>query len=38
MIIQPFWRSIFRHYVPGLVNAEMHPQLEIPVDRIAHAA
>ncbi|WP_321186382.1 hypothetical protein [Aliiruegeria sabulilitoris] len=29
VIIQPYWRSTFRHYVEGLVNAEMHPQFEI---------
>ena len=29
VIIQPYWRSTFRHHVAGLVNAEMHPQFEI---------
>jgi peptide/nickel transport system substrate-binding protein len=29
VIVQPYWRSLYRHHVPGLVNAEMHPQFEI---------
>jgi len=26
--IQPYWRSLYRHYVEGLVNVEMHPTFE----------
>ena len=29
VIVQPYWRSLYRHYVEGLVGAEMHPQFEI---------
>jgi peptide/nickel transport system substrate-binding protein len=34
VIIQPYWRSLYRHNKPGLVNAEMHPGFEIHVDQI----
>jgi peptide/nickel transport system substrate-binding protein len=27
--IQPYWRSLFRHYRSGVVNAEMHPKFEL---------
>jgi peptide/nickel transport system substrate-binding protein len=36
--IQPFWRSVYRHHVPGIVNAEMHPQFEIHLEKLAFAA
>jgi peptide/nickel transport system substrate-binding protein len=29
--LQPYWRSLFRHYRPGVLNAEMHPKFEINV-------
>ena len=29
VIIQPYWRTLYRHTTPGLINAEMHPQFEI---------
>jgi len=29
--LQPYWRSLFRHYRPGVINAEMHPKFEINV-------
>ncbi|WP_425100663.1 ABC transporter substrate-binding protein [Tropicibacter sp. S64] len=29
VIIQPYWRSLYRHYKPGVVGAEMHPSFEI---------
>ncbi len=29
--LQPYWRSLFRHYKPGIVNADMHPKFEINV-------
>ena len=38
VIVQPFWRSIYRHYVDGLVGAEMHPQFEIRYQSIGWAA
>ncbi len=38
VIIQPYWRSIYKHYVEGLVNAEMHPQFEIRYQSIGWSA
>jgi peptide/nickel transport system substrate-binding protein len=29
--LQPYWRSLFRHYKPSVVNAEMHPKYEINI-------
>ncbi|RMA42409.1 ABC transporter substrate-binding protein [Rhodophyticola porphyridii] len=29
--LQPYWRSLFRHHVPGVINADMHPKFEINV-------
>ncbi|MEM7723963.1 MAG: ABC transporter substrate-binding protein [Pseudomonadota bacterium] len=29
--LQPYWRSLFRHYKPGVINAAMHPKFEINV-------
>ncbi len=29
VIIQPYWRSLYRHFRPGVVGAEMHPSFEI---------
>ncbi len=29
VIIQPYWRSIYRHYTDRVVGAEMHPSFEI---------
>ncbi|QBY00539.1 ABC transporter substrate-binding protein [Rhodophyticola sp. CCM32] len=29
--LQPYWRKLFRHYQPGVINAEMHPKFEINV-------
>jgi peptide/nickel transport system substrate-binding protein len=34
VIIQPYWRSTFRHYRPGLVGAEQHPTFEIHVYKL----
>lgn len=28
---QPYWRSLYRHARPGVLNAEMHPKFEINV-------
>ena len=38
VIIQPYWRSLYRHYVSGLVGAEMHPQFEIRYQSIGWEA
>ncbi|MDP6967795.1 MAG: ABC transporter substrate-binding protein [Gammaproteobacteria bacterium] len=37
VVIQPYWRSLYRHYVDGLVGAEMHPTFEIHVHNIGWA-
>ncbi len=29
VLIQPYWRSLFRHARPGIHNAEMHPTFEV---------
>ncbi len=29
VIIQPYWRALYRHFRPGVVGAEMHPSFEI---------
>ena len=29
VLIQPYWRSLFRNMRPGIVNAEMHPTFEV---------
>lgn len=29
VIVQPYWRSLYRHYRPGVIGAEMHPSFEI---------
>lgn len=34
VIIQPFWRSIYRHHKPGLLGAEMHPSYEVHVYKL----
>ncbi len=36
--IQPYWRSLFRHYSPGIVNAGMHPKFEINVHYLGFSA
>ncbi len=38
VIIQPYWRSLYRHYAPGVVGAEMHPAFEIHVHKLGFAA
>jgi peptide/nickel transport system substrate-binding protein len=38
VIIQPYWRSTFRHYRPGLVGAEQHPTFEIHVYKLGLSA
>ncbi|SEO18338.1 peptide/nickel transport system substrate-binding protein [Salinihabitans flavidus] len=34
VVIQPFWRSTYRHYRPGIVGAEQHPTFEIHVYKL----
>ena len=31
VILQPYWRSLFRHHTDNVVNANMHPKFEINV-------
>ncbi|NDR55801.1 ABC transporter substrate-binding protein [Aliiruegeria sabulilitoris] len=38
VIIQPYWRSTFRHAKPEVVGAEMHPLFDIHVARLGWAA
>lgn len=38
VVIQPYWRSIYRHYRPGVVGAEMHPTFEIHVSKLGFSA
>lgn len=38
VVVQPYWRSIFRHYRPGVVGADMHPTFEIHVTKLGFAA
>lgn len=37
VIKQPYWRSLYRHFRPGLVGASMHPTFEIHVNDIGFA-
>jgi len=38
VIIQPYWRSIYRHFKANVLNAEMHPSFEIHVHKLALSA
>ncbi|PIL19502.1 hypothetical protein P775_15290 [Puniceibacterium antarcticum] len=38
VIIQPYWRSLFRHFRPGVIGAEMHPSFEIHPYKLGFAA
>ncbi|MFZ5963811.1 ABC transporter substrate-binding protein [Thalassococcus sp. BH17M4-6] len=38
VIIQPYWRSIYRHHRENVVGAEMHPTFEIHVAKLGFAA
>ncbi|MBT9383172.1 ABC transporter substrate-binding protein [Pseudooceanicola sp. CBS1P-1] len=33
VMVQPYWRSLFRHMKPDVMGAEMHPALEMHYDR-----
>ena len=34
VIIQPFWRSIYRSYREGVMGFEMHQALEMHMDKV----
>ncbi|WP_397543168.1 ABC transporter substrate-binding protein [Roseovarius salis] len=38
VIIQPYWRALYTHHVPGLLNAGKHPSHEIHLYAIGFAA
>lgn len=38
VIIQSYWRSLYRHFRPGVVGADMHPSFEIHVHKLGLAA
>ncbi|MEL7099504.1 MAG: ABC transporter substrate-binding protein [Pseudomonadota bacterium] len=38
VVVQPYWRSIFRHHKEGIVGGDMHPTFEIHVAKLGFAA
>jgi peptide/nickel transport system substrate-binding protein len=38
VIIQPYWRSIYRHHKDTVVGAQMHPTFEIHVSKLGFSA
>lgn len=38
VVIQPYWRSIYRHHKANVIGAEMHPTFEIHVYKLGLAA
>ncbi len=38
VIVQPYWRSTFRHYTEKVIGGEQHPTFEIHVSKLALAA
>jgi peptide/nickel transport system substrate-binding protein len=38
VVLQPYWRSVYRHYKSNVVGAEMHPTFEIHVVNLGFAA
>ncbi len=38
VIIQPYWRSIYRHHKANVIGAEMHPTFEIHIYKLGLAA
>ena len=38
VVIQPYWRSTYRHARPGIVGAEQHPTFEIHVYKLGLSA
>ncbi len=33
VMIQPYWRSLFRHAKPNVMGADMHPTFEIHMQK-----
>lgn len=38
VVVQPYWRSIYRHHKENIIGAEMHPTFEIHVTKLGFAA
>ncbi|WP_299410854.1 ABC transporter substrate-binding protein [uncultured Roseobacter sp.] len=38
VVIQPYWRSVYRHHKESVIGAEMHPTFEIHVSKLGYAA
>ncbi len=38
VILQPYWRSTFRHYRENVTGAEMHPTFEIHAYKLGLAS
>ena len=38
VIIQPFWRKLYRNFKPGVIGAEMHPSFEIHAYKLGFSA
>lgn len=38
VIIQPYWRALYRHFKPGVTGAEMHPSFEIHLYKLGLSA
>ncbi len=38
VVIQPYWRSTYRHHKENVIGAEMHPTFEIHVYKLGWAA
>jgi len=38
VVIQPYWRSTYRHFVDGLVGVDMHPTFEMHLYKYGFAA
>lgn len=38
VVIQPYWRSIYRHHKGNVAGAEMHPTFEIHVSKLGFSA
>ena len=38
VVVQPYWRAVYRHHAPNVVGAEMHPTFEIRAAELGFAA
>ncbi|MFK7744360.1 MAG: ABC transporter substrate-binding protein [Roseobacter sp.] len=38
VVIQPYWRSIYRHHKANVIGADMHPTFEIHVTKLGFAS